>query len=302
MPLRFSIVVPTLNRKDMLLSAIASVRAQDWPEVQIIVADGGSTDGTVEEISAQADIQVLSGPDQGVYDAFNKGIGQATGDVVGILNSDDTYESRVFTSVAEAFANDPTVDAVCGTALLVQNGRTVASFGRTEELLLSSPRGPLIGSSMINARFFRRAAMERIGHFSLEYRYVADRDWLVRWYEAGLRSAAIPRPLYRYQQHAGSLTFDLNRKNELAIREELVRLGRTWRRNPNAKGETRKIASLLEGRCIAKLAIDALQNARPADAARWIFCENGNYSLRPLHSVVRSCFDWTWQRTFRRNA
>jgi len=92
MVLRFSIVVPTLNRRDMLLRALESVRAQAWPDIEIIVVDGGSTDGTIEALATQSDLRLIKGPDRGVYDAFNKGIAQASGDIVGILNSDDLYE------------------------------------------------------------------------------------------------------------------------------------------------------------------------------------------------------------------
>ena len=91
--IRFSIVIPTLNRKDMLLLAIDSVRRQDWPAVQMIVVDGGSRDGTLDELENCADILLLRGPDHGVYDAFNKGVACADGDVVGILNSCLLYTS-----------------------------------------------------------------------------------------------------------------------------------------------------------------------------------------------------------------
>jgi glycosyltransferase involved in cell wall biosynthesis len=103
MALRFSVVLPTLNRKEMLVSAIASVHAQDWPEVEIIVVDGGSTVGTVEYVSAVPGFCLLKGPDRGTYDAFNKGISRATGDVIGILNSDDAYEPGSFAAAAQAF-------------------------------------------------------------------------------------------------------------------------------------------------------------------------------------------------------
>ena len=102
MTLRFSIVVPTLDRREMLLSAIASIRAQNWPRVEIVVVDGGSTDGTVERVSMLSDVCLLRGPDRGVYDAFNKGIAAAAGDVIGILNSDDSYQPGSFTAVADA--------------------------------------------------------------------------------------------------------------------------------------------------------------------------------------------------------
>jgi glycosyltransferase involved in cell wall biosynthesis len=296
MTLRFSIVVPTLDRKRMLLSAIESVRAQSWPSVEIIVVDGGSTDGTIEAIATQSDICLLKGPDKGVYDAFNKGIAQASGDIVGVLNSDDLYGADAFSAVEAAFAAQPGADAVCGSALLIDNDRVVYVFDREDDKLLLSPRTSLIGSCIPNARFFRRAAMKQIGPFNTAYPYVADRDWLTRWYEAGLRTAAVTGDVYRYRQHAGSLTFDLDRRRELAIREDLMRLARYWRHHPTASAETRRIAVFLEGHCVAKLATAALREGRIADAARWIFDSDGRYSLSPIMSVAHSAIDWLRER------
>src|SRR5450432_3634205 len=125
MALGFSIIVPTLNRKEMLRGAIASIRAQNWPNTEIIVVDGCSIDGTIEAIESQPDIILLKGPDQGVYDAFNKGIARASRDVVGILNSDDLYEPATFSAVAAAFAANPNANSVCGTATLIENERII---------------------------------------------------------------------------------------------------------------------------------------------------------------------------------
>jgi len=186
MTLRFSIIVPTLDRREMLQAALASIRAQAWPDSEIIVVDGGSTDGTVEAMGREPDICFIAGPDRGVYDAFNRGIERATGDVVGVLNSDDCYEPGAFSAAAAAFAAVPGAQAVCGTALLVMHDQIIAVFDKEADKSLASPRTTLVASCAPNARFFRRAAMARIGTFSLDYKYVSDRDWLTRWYEAGL--------------------------------------------------------------------------------------------------------------------
>jgi glycosyltransferase involved in cell wall biosynthesis len=296
MGLCFSIVIPTLDRHEMLLTALASIRTQRWPDTEIIVVDGGSADGTIEDLSTQRDIHLIAGPDRGIYDAFNKGIARAAGDVVCILNSDDCYEPGTFSAVAAAFAAHPEAQAVCGTALVVADGRIMTTLDRDHEKALLSPRTALIGSCSPNARFFRRAAMDRVGPFSLDYRYVSDRDWLTRWYEAKLPTATIPNVVYRYQQHPGSLTFDLDRRHELAIREEMLRLARRWRADPAASAETKQISTLLEGRCIATLSIAALRDRRIADAIRWVLDDHGHYSLGPIASVVRSGTDWLRQR------
>jgi glycosyltransferase involved in cell wall biosynthesis len=295
---RFSIVVPTLNRREMLDAALASIRAQHYPDVEIIVVDGGSTDGTLEALREQRDIKLLNGPDAGVYDAFNKGIACATGDIVGILNSDDSYEPGTFDAVSDALDKSPNAHAACGTALLVEQDRVVMTFDREADKVLASPRTTLIGSCIPNARFFRRSAMAQVGLFSLEYRFVGDRDWLTRWYEAGMTTVAVAQPVYRYGQHAGSLTFDHDRRSETVIRIELIALAQRWRTAPNASAETRRIAELLEGRCRSFLAVQAARTGRMSEAIRWLFHEQGRAIPITVRPVARAGIDW-FQEKFR---
>lgn len=289
--MRFSIVVPTLDRREMLLSALASIRAQNWPEVETIVVDGGSTDGTLEALATLPDICLLEGPDRGVYDAFNKGIARATGEVVGVLNSDDAYEPGSFAAVADAFARNPGADAVCGSAAMVADDKIIAEFDDEADKLLTTPRAVLIGKIIPNARFFRRSAMLAVGLFSLDYRYVSDRDWLMRWRESGFTTASIPRRVYRYRQHAGSLTFGPPDAPAGPLRADLMALARRWRLDGSASRTTRRDAALLEGRCRAMLALEALQRRDYGAAARLVCTSGGAVSAAPLGMILRACAD-----------
>jgi glycosyltransferase involved in cell wall biosynthesis len=291
MTARFSIIVPTLNRKPMLFAALDSIRAQRWPDVEMIVVDGGSTDGTVEAVTAMPDILLLGGPDRGVYDAFNKGIARASGDIVGILNSDDIYQAGAFVAIAEAFAHHRAVDAVCGASVLVRDDDVVAVYDRDADKRLT-PRAALIGSCTPNARFFRRMAMKRNGAFNLDYRYVADRDWLMRWHDTGLTTVAIPALVYRYRSHPDSLTFDADRRRETEIRLELLRLARYWQEMAT-DAQARAIATALEGRCVAYLATEALRNGRPREALRWLTTQSGRASVAPTLAVLWGVMDWS---------
>jgi glycosyltransferase involved in cell wall biosynthesis len=291
---RFSIVVPTLNRKRMLLAALESVRAQNWSAVDIIVVDGGSTDGTLEALQCQPDVRLVEGPDRGVYDALNKGINLARGDIVGLLNSDDSFEPGAFAAVAQAFAAAPSADAVCGTAVLIEDDRILAVFDADGDKTLATPRPILIGTCIPNARFFRREALQRVGPFSLDFRYVADRDWLARFYDIGLKTSAIPDRVYQYRQHPGSMTFGQNRKRELEIRAELLRLARRWRLRHSASPQMKNTAVFLEGRCLAVLGAAALRRHDIACSMREIFNEDG-YSHAAV-AILLGGVDYAVQR------
>jgi glycosyltransferase involved in cell wall biosynthesis len=293
--IRFSIVIPTLDRRDMLLLAIDSVRRQAWPDIQMIVVDGGSRDGTLDELGKCGDVLLLRGPDHGVYDALNKGIACADGDIVGILNSDDLYEPGAFAAVARAFSEFPHAQAVSGSAIVFADAGIVAEFKREADKTMSSPRTSLIGSCTPNARFFRRGAMAQIGPFSPRYRYVGDRDWLTRWYEHGMKTVAIPDRVYRYRQHPGSLTFRAERPNELAIRTELLDMARRWRDDPSASAETRRVAVLLEGRCLAVLALAALSQRLRGRSEEHRLVEAKRRSLAPVVAVCLGAADWCIQ-------
>jgi hypothetical protein len=138
--------------------------------------------------------------------------------------------------------------------------------------------------------------MAQVGPFSLKYRFVGDRDWLTRWYEAGMTTVAVAQPVYRYGQHAGSLTFDHDRRSETAIRIELIALAQRWRTDPNASAATRHMAELLEGRCRSAVALNALRDGRLIEAIHWIFKDQGRASSMPLAMTARAAFDWLAER------
>ncbi len=281
----------------MLHSALESIRAQAWPDVEIIVVDGGSTDGTIEELESQADILLVKGPDRGVYDAINKGVHQATGSVVGLLNSDDVYELGAFAAAAEVFATNKDADAVCGTSLLKSESEILAIYDRECDKALASPRSVFMGSCTPNARFFRREAMQAVGPFSLDYRYVADRDWLASWFESGNTTITLSETVYTYRQHPGSLTFDAAGSNNEKIRMELLLLARRWRNNDQASDTTRHFATLLEGRCIARLVIAALRSFSLTDAIRLIVSYPDKIaSFAPIKFISLSGADWVLEK------
>src|SRR5882762_4147398 len=108
--MKISIITATYNSAATVKDTLNCIRGQEHADIEHIIVDGRSTDKTLEIVSGFPHVaKILSEKDNGIYDAMNKGIGLATGDVIGILNSDDIYtDPAVLTAVAEAFA-DPAV-------------------------------------------------------------------------------------------------------------------------------------------------------------------------------------------------
>lgn len=114
--MKISIITATYNSERTVQAAIDSIKSQDYQSIEYIVVDGASKDRTMEIVQSNSDVicKVVSEPDKGIYDALNKGISLASGEVVGILHSDDFFATQtVITDVAEGF-QDEEVDAVYG--------------------------------------------------------------------------------------------------------------------------------------------------------------------------------------------
>jgi glycosyltransferase involved in cell wall biosynthesis len=205
-----SIVTPCLNRVQFIAEAVESVLRQDYLRFEHIVVDGGSTDGTLDILRRYEHLRLVSEPDRGVYDALNKGIRMAKGDIIGHLNSDDLYEDGVFPELARRFASDPGLDAVYGGACVFEElpggeRRTLAEYVTSADSA-QSLKDITLGIPIINARFFRRRVYGGIGLYDDSYRIAADREFLLRAEAADLRALHLPRRLYCYRQHSGSLT------------------------------------------------------------------------------------------------
>ena len=103
--MRFTIITPCLNREKFIAEAIESVLAQRYHDIEHWIIDGGSTDKTLEIVRSYPHLRVLSEPDRGVYDAFNKGLDRATGDAVIFLNSDDLLTPGTLALAQQIFQN-----------------------------------------------------------------------------------------------------------------------------------------------------------------------------------------------------
>jgi len=239
-----SIVTPCLDRRQFIEEAIQSVVHQDYPQIEHLIVDGGSTDGTLDLLRNHPHLRIITEPDEGVYDALNKGIRLARGEIIGHLNSDDFYEQNVFTEVARRFVEDPELDAVYGGAVVFEertNGtrRRLAEYlaPRDEELSL---RNITLAVPIINARFFRKRVYARLGLYDTRYRIAADREFLLRVVMADIKSARLGRLVYHYRQHPGSLSISGTSEQRLCLVGEYLRLAEDYLEQSGISAEMRR--------------------------------------------------------------
>lgn len=200
MSLHISVITAVYNRVATLGEALRSVREQSWPNTEHIVIDAGSTDGTLAVLEQhKAGIaKLVSERDEGVYDALNKGIGHASGDVIGFMHADDAFATRhSLARVASAF-EDPSIGAVYGDLVYVRkdDASRVVRYWRSgpyrrEQLAQGwMPPHPTF--------YVRRDIYSRFGTFDTRYRISADYENMLRILWGGhIRAAYIPEVLVR---------------------------------------------------------------------------------------------------------
>jgi len=252
MNMKLSIITVSYNSAATIEDTIKSVLGQTHEDVEYIIVDGGSTDGTVDIIERYADRGVArwtSGPDRGIYDAMNKGIGMATGEVVGILNSDDVYYDRdVLTDVAAVFV-EKKVESCYGDLVYMDKG-----LGRVVRRWVSEAYKDGLfekGWSPPHPSFFvRRQAYERYGLFDPGFSLAADYELMLRFIRKHRVSTAyIPRVLVKMRVGGAS------NRSLLNIARQNVECYRAWKHNGMCASPAiiiRKLASRLRQFTLAR--------------------------------------------------
>lgn len=196
--MKITIITVSLNSKKTIEKTIKSVIAQaneKW-DLEYIVVDGGSTDGTID-ILKKYDAYInkyVSESDRGIFDAMNKGISMATGDVIAFLNSDDWYEENALNSVMTAFI-DGDCDCVCC------DNYVVAKNGQREYFDASKYSVEDLHIQMIyyhSAIFCRKEYFNQNGNFDLRYKIASDYDWFLGIVEKGARLRYIHKPVFTF--------------------------------------------------------------------------------------------------------
>jgi len=262
---------------------------QGYSNMEHIVADGGSTDGTLEILGRYSHLKILSSPDRGMYDALNRALAVAEGELIGILNSDDCYADDVFSTVNEAF-RDESVMALAGEAVTFRD--TVNDDQIAMERL--APTGidllfqSTLGNPSINAWFFRRSVFAKIGRFDATYRVAGDREFMLRFAFSGLRYAETKKLICRYRMHPESMTFGGNEEIWDTILREHNRMTDLYLCKP----------------ALSKRARELIKQARTRDTLLGAIHSARQYDLRRLvlHAMAGTRHDPVWPARFAKRA
>jgi len=233
--MRISLITVCYNGSASIVAALESVQRQrkGCHEIELIVVDGGSSDGSVERIQQFAasvegiDFKWVSEPDRGIYDAMNKGIRMATGDIVGVVNADDRLDGDdVIQRIADSF--DDSVEAVYGDVRFVRDGRTVryVSGRRFRNWMFRFavfPPHP--------ATFIRRECFLKWGDYDVSYRISGDFDLLLRFMLIhGMKTKYVPVCTHAMGVGGVSTTlsrrFEMEREDMRSLREHGIRSSR----------------------------------------------------------------------------
>jgi glycosyltransferase involved in cell wall biosynthesis len=193
--MKISVVTVCYNSAAHIADALKSVEMQTWQNREHVIVDGASRDDTMRIVASHTQVwrRAVSEPDQGIYDAMNKGIGLTTGEVVGFINSDDFYASPDVLAKVAAVFEDPGVQGCWGDLCYVRKDQPaqVVRYWRSSEFRPGlfacgwCPPHPTL--------FLRRSVLEQFGRFDLAYRIAADMELMARLIEVHrIRTKYIP--------------------------------------------------------------------------------------------------------------
>lgn len=186
--IKITVVTACFNSKDYIKKAIDSVLFQNYKNVEYIIVDGGSKDGTLDILSSYGNkIKWISEPDNGIYDALSKGFKLATGDVITWLDSDNYYLSDdVLNSVAENFLQDEKIDLVITNSIIIypeynKKIKRIPDQRITYEKLLKH------GNEFIpEGMFYKKSLYEKVHGFDFQFKLLADYDLWLKFFKAGV--------------------------------------------------------------------------------------------------------------------
>ncbi len=212
--MKITVITATYNSAQTLEQCMQSVLSQTYHPIEYLIIDGASTDGTLAVAQGfinthQQTIKIISEPDQGIYDALNKGLSLATGDIIGFLHADDLFESPlVLEQIASVFKSHQACDAVYGNLQYVSKDNTNklirnwVSKSFSPELLHQGwmPPHPTL--------FLRQEVYEHYGQFDTSFSIAADYDFMLRIFSGGIASVYLNQ--YITKMRVGGKSNSLN--------------------------------------------------------------------------------------------
>lgn len=221
--MKISVITVCYNAAATLEDTLKSVQTQDYPNIEHIVIDGGSTDGTQAILERYHDGIALcvSEKDRGIYDAMNKGIARATGDIVGILNADDVYAHPHVLARVAGLMQAKQLDALYADVEYFKPHAPTRVVRRYSSAHFSPARIPYGWMPAHPTLFLRRQIYDTFGSFKTDYHIASDYEFIARiFYRTNLRSDYLPEVLVRMRM-GGVSTGGL--KNTLRLNQEVLR-------------------------------------------------------------------------------
>lgn len=192
--MKISLITVCYNSVKTIEHTIKSVLSQNYNDIEYIIKDGGSTDGTLDILKKyETEIHLISKPDKGIYDAMNQGLELVTGDIIGIINSDDFYpDNEVINRVVETFS-DQKIGAVYGDLRYVDS-EDIEKLSRSWIANEYNPENFLKGWMPPHPTFFlRKSYYNKYGFFNTDFRSAGDYELMLRMlYKEGVKAAYIP--------------------------------------------------------------------------------------------------------------
>ncbi len=225
MPLpRISVITPSFNSATTLRETIESVVKQNYPNLEHIVVDGGSTDGTLDILRQYPHLLWTSEKDEGHYHAMNKGIQRCQGEVVAILNADDCYREGALRKVGEAFQNHPDWDGLFADGVYV-DGQGKPIFSRKEAVFdYDVLRFGQVCYVMHPTLFLRKQVYDRLGGYKhREFLNCCDVELHLRLGQARCRIGHIPEFLVNFRIHEHGQAADMRVVRNMALEYKRIR-------------------------------------------------------------------------------
>ena len=280
-----SVILFVRNLAAYVETAVLSVLRQGLGRVELLVFDGGSTDGTVQVLQKYRDefSYFVSAPDGGPAAAINEGVRRASGEIIILLAGDDWLEPGALQGIASEFKNDGQLDVLCcgvRIAILGEDGKpereSVYATSEALEFTLAS----IVRTPLTHGRILRKRVYLKIGTYDETIRYTHDMDFLIRCAIAGVRWKTHPSIAYTYRRHSGSRTLSGTHTDIARNSLDNLQIARRY------LGNTR----------LDRAEVNALLDLHARAAARCIQSASYRVNFSALWPLVKDAFrtDYLW--------